>query len=134
MTKAFNRVADRWHSLLAIADLAGKALGILARDAAQELEASRYVEKSVGQALIEDIQEILDRRNGDVIFSADLANYLIALPDNHWGRRLAPYPQSKLAQLLAGYGIRPKNVRYNGRQAKGYYRQQFDGLSVKTTA
>ncbi len=119
------RLADNWRGLLAIADLAGKHWGALARTAAMALEDMGGAELDLGTLLLQDIREILADGGIQQIFSADLADLLRKKADRPWVT-WSRYPQREIAKILDPYGIRPKNIRIFPRQAKGYTADQFE--------
>lgn len=125
-----NRAVDRWTCLIAIGDLAGAAFGKAARVAMTNFEGSRYIEESLPRELSNDICTILAQRREKVFFSVDLLAYLAAMPGSQWARRLSNSQQA-LARHLASFGLRPKNYRNNGRQAKGYSHLDLQSLCEK---
>ncbi len=127
----FNRVADNWRPLLAIADLAGGEWPDRARAAAT---AQRGLESSIGIELLEDIQAIFTEKGLDRITSEDLAGALAELegrPWAEWGRAAKPISQNALARQLKKFKtddefpIAPLNIRLGGRVPKGYLLSQF---------
>ncbi|WP_435217617.1 DUF3631 domain-containing protein [Streptomyces sp. bgisy034] len=62
----------------------------------------------------------------DAMSSADLAHRLRQLPgmaEDRWS--YAELTPQRLSQLLARYGVRPRNVRFGSRQLKGYLRSSL---------
>jgi putative DNA primase/helicase len=124
----YNRAADNWRPLLAIADAAGgdwpeRARGI----AAQTVDADQA--KRVG--LLADIRDVFAERQVDKIKSADLAAALVAIEGHPWaeyGRSGKPLSANSLARALASDHVLPKTVRFGvGTEdtAKGYELKQF---------
>src|SRR5262245_37628970 len=119
----FNRVADNWRPLLALADAAEGQWPQQARDAAATLCDLPTTDVSVGVELLRDIKAILDRDAIDKIFSADLVKKLCADHDLRWAtfgggkNNLTP---RQLANLLNPYGIVPNTIRIGEDTRKGY--------------
>ena len=63
----------------------------------------------------------------DRMFSAQLVNHLNGYGNWTWKQLLRgkPIDDRWLARKLSPYGIRPRNLRINGAQAKGYYEQDM---------
>jgi hypothetical protein len=124
----FNRAADNWRPLLAIAEVAGGDWPRKAREiAARTVDADQM--KRIG--LLADIREVFATRRVDKIKSADLAAALVAMEGHPWaeyGRSGKPLSANGLARMLSGDHIIPKTVRFGiGSEdtAKGYEREQF---------
>jgi hypothetical protein len=121
----YNRAADNWRPLLAIADAAGgdwpeRARGI----AAQTVDADQA--KRVG--LLADIRDLFEARGVDRIKSADLAMALVAIEGHPWaehGRSGKPLSANGLARMLGSDNISPSTVRFGSDTAKGYELEQF---------
>ena len=121
----YNRAADNWRPLLAIADAAGgdwpeRARGI----AAQTVDADQA--KRVG--LLADIRDVFEARGIDRIKSADLAAALVAIEGHPWaehGRSGKPLSANGLARILGSDNISPSTVRFGSDTAKGYELEQF---------
>jgi putative DNA primase/helicase len=125
----YNRAADNWRPLLAIADVAGGEWPERARAiAATTVDADQANRVS----LLADIREVFETKAIDRIKSADLATALVAMEGHPWaeqGRSGKPLSVNGLARMLAGDRIIPKTVRFGNRPeetAKGYEREQFE--------
>jgi putative DNA primase/helicase len=130
----FNRVADNWRPLLAIAELAGGAWPRRAHEAAGAA-AKRGSESSIGIELLADIQGIYAEKRTDRLSSGDLAAELAKIegrPWAEWGRPGKPISQNALARLLKrfktndDFPIAPTNTRIGDQVPKGYYLTQFE--------
>lgn len=129
-----DRASDNWESLLAIADLSGGDWPRLARQAAVTLSAGREEGSSRGEELLADIKEIFDGRraenDGDKkISSVDLCAALASLEARPWaefGRSAKPLTPSRLARLLADFGIAPATIRIGTETPKGYTLKAFE--------
>lgn len=124
-----DRAADNWRPLLAIADAIDAECGRLARLAALHLTQNHEDEehRSIGTALLADIQEIFESERAERIFTADLLHALHEMEERPWaewshGRALS---SRQLSQKLKPYGIAPKTMRIGHRNQKGYERSQF---------
>ena len=121
-----NRLAANWKMLFAIADLCG--VGERARAAAVALS-RRSDEASLGVELLRDIRGTFEQRGVDRIRSEDLAHRLGEMADRPWaempwtGKAIT---QPQLAKLLKGYGVKPKQVRFEGQTFKGYELEWFE--------
>jgi len=123
--------------LLAIADLAGGDWPEAARSALVELCAKGQADDdSIGVKLLRDIKAVFYPRDDDGhrlpererITSSDLVDALGKMVDRPWaeyGKPPKPITQPGVARILARYEILPKNIRFDGRVAKGYEREQF---------
>ena len=121
----YNRAADNWRPLLALADAAGGAWPERARAiAAQTVDADQA--KRVG--LLADIRDVFQARGIDRIKSADLAAALVAIEGHPWaehGRSGKPLSANGLARMLGNDNISPSTVRFGLDTAKGYELEQF---------
>jgi hypothetical protein len=124
----FNRVADNWRPLLAIADVAGGEWPQRARRALQAIQATAE-DESVRVQLLTDICAIFDEYKLDRLPSFQLVEALIAIEGRPWAEWKAgkPLSQNGLARLLKPLKIRPATKRIAGEKtAKGYYLSDFD--------
>jgi hypothetical protein len=123
----YNRQADNWGPLLAIAEVIGGDIPKLTRRAA--LAACGVVEDpSHQEMLLADIREVFKDR--DELSSADLVADLVAMADRPWpecnhGKALT---QNLLARWLKPYGIRSKDVGSKHARVKGYARESFEDV------
>jgi hypothetical protein len=122
----YNRAADNWRPLLAIAEAAGGDWPERARAvAAATVDADQA--KRVG--LLADIREVFDSKDNDRIKSADLAAALVAMEGHPWaehGRTGKPLTPNGLARMLAGDNVTPQLIRFGlDEVGRGYEREQF---------
>ena len=123
----FNRAADNWRALLAIADAAGGEWPQRARRAAEAAQAA--VEDNLARVqLLTDIKTAFMQRATDRLPSADLVDALIAMECRPWAEWKAskPLSQNGLARLLRSLKIRPGSIRIAAETPKGYYAAQFE--------
>jgi putative DNA primase/helicase len=124
----FNRAADNWRALLAIADAVGGEWPARARRAALLLSAGRDEGATTPRIqLLADLRELFREREADRLTSAALTDALAQREERPWpewndGRPITP---RQLAKLLAPFGIHPKTIRFGEETAKGYDTAQF---------
>jgi putative DNA primase/helicase len=135
---AFNRLADNWRPLFAVAEIAGgdwpsRASCAFAQIVLKE-ESDAHGE---GTMLLIDIKEILNDSDCERIFSKSLVEELCRLTDRPWpevnrGRAIT---ENWLARRLAPFGIKPKTMRIDDERAKGYeisdFTEAFDGYLTR---
>ncbi|MEU4287804.1 DUF3631 domain-containing protein [Kribbella sp. NPDC026596] len=120
-----DRAADTWEPLVVVADYAGGDWPDRARRACLIMTGTAATEESTaGERLLADLYELwADDTDTEVMFTAEVLAKLHAVPEAPWadwyGR---PLTDRGLAKLLKPYGVRSRNVRIGGEQAKGYYR------------
>jgi Protein of unknown function (DUF3631)/Primase C terminal 2 (PriCT-2) len=125
----FNRAADNWRPLLAIADAAGGEWPARARQAVQCTGATATGDdQSVRVLLLSDIRAVFAERDLDRLSSADLVWALNSIEGRPWaewnrGKGLSP---NGLARQLAPFGIAPGTIRTTTGTPKGYQLAQFD--------
>ena len=125
----FNRVADNWRPLLAIADAAGGEWPARARRAVQCSGASANGnDQSARVLLLTDLRAIYANRGVDRLSSADLVVALIAIEGRPWAewKHGKPLTTNGLARLLAPFGIAPATIRTSTGTPKGYQLSQFE--------
>ncbi|WP_116248535.1 DUF3631 domain-containing protein [Nocardiopsis sp. FIRDI 009] len=125
-----DRAADTWEPLIALADAAGGTWPDRARQAAKALTSALDADgdTSTGVRLLTDCRTVFDSHGGPgALKTSVILEGLKAIEDApwaDWGR--SGLTGRKLGDLLAEYGIKPGNVRFeDGSQAKGYLRLKF---------
>ena len=123
----FNRAADNWRPLLAIADAADGEWPERARQASR-CSIPEGDDQSSRVLLLGDIRAILTERNSDRIASADLVEALVAMEGHPWAEWKGgkPITSNGLARMLAPFNIVPATIRTGDRTPKGYQLAQFD--------
>jgi putative DNA primase/helicase len=123
----FNRVADNWRPLLAIADIVGGEWPVRARRALESIQAT-VEDDSVRVQLLADIRPIFTERGIERLPSGELVEALLTMEGRPWAEWKAGKPLSSngLARLLKPLKIRPATMRFGGKTAKGYHVSQFD--------
>lgn len=122
----FNRAADNWRALLAIADLAGGHWPHTARAAASALSAAKD-DQSVGVMLLDDMKSIFIERQAEWISTADFIEKLATMDERPWpemnrGSIISP---RQVAATLSPFAIKPRDKRSSTRVLKGYQKSDF---------
>ena len=122
----FNRKADNWAPLLAIAEVAGPMAAHRAKEASLEACAIKE-DQSFNTQLLGDIREVIEAKGGTYITSAELVAALVAMTDRPWGEcnHGKAMTQNGLARRLKGFGIGTINVGPKKDRAKGYEFESF---------
>jgi putative DNA primase/helicase len=127
-TGAFNRLADNWRPLFAIAEIAGGDWPARAADAFVKLTSKEDVDaQGIGMMLLADIERIFAERNCDRIFSKNLVEALNAMTDRPWPEvhKGKPVSEPWLARRLRSFRVNPRTLRIGEGRAKGYETADF---------
>ena len=136
---AYNRRADKWRPLFAIAELAGGEWPDRARHAFLSEEQDVGVNGGIALDLLADIRELL-RPHEHVIATKDLIGRLCALEESPWAeynyREREPDRRCisgrQLSGLLKDYRIKPGTVRLPGDSTpKGYKREDLERVFLR---
>jgi putative DNA primase/helicase len=122
----YNRAADNWHPLLAVADAAGGRWPELARRIAETMVAAAADDDaSIRVVLLGDIRDVFAEKKLDRLASAELARALEPIEGRPWGewKNGKPLSSHALARLLKPFGIAPARI---DNQTRGWRRDQFD--------
>ncbi len=120
---AYNRVADNWRPLFAIAQVAGGDWPKRVRESFAKLSKTEADEQGLGVMLLADIQQVFSEADGaERMFSKTLVDELVALTDRPWpeARRDKPITETWLARKLKPFGILSKSIRIESENLKGY--------------
>jgi hypothetical protein len=126
-TGIYNREADNWRPLLAIAEAAGGHWPERARHALEQSHKSAEDDSRLS-LLLGDIRAIFAEKEKDKIGSADLIAALHALEGRPWaeyGKNKKPISQNQVANLLKPVGVAPVVLREGKKTARGYQLVQF---------
>ena len=126
--KAFNRLADNWRPLFAIAEIAGGDWPQRAADAFTKLTGTEDGDaQGIGTMLLADIRQAFAETNAERIFSKSLVEALCAMTDRPWPevRRGKPITESWLARRLHTFEINSRTLRIGDDRAKGYESGDF---------
>jgi putative DNA primase/helicase len=135
---AFNRFADNWRPLVAIADAAGGRWPAAAR-AALLADLVGAKDDALGHQLLEDVRTVFDtyvdadtsKIPASKLASSTIVGALHEMDDRPWkevGKQARPLTQNMLARLLKDFEIMPHGaIRLpNGKTPKGYLRSAFE--------
>mgnify|MGYP001306783244 CR=1 FL=1 len=125
---AYNRVADNWRPLLAIAEVAGGDWPRRAATAVAKLHSRKDTDaQGIGVMLLADIRQVLREGHPARIFSKDLIAALIGMTDRPWleAHRGRAINENWLARQLRSFDVRPKDIRMGENHAKGYEAADF---------
>ena len=134
-SNVYNRDADNWRPLLAIADIAGKEWPKKASEAAiAACGAGDDDEGSYIELLLGDIDDLFAKREenkvepADEIPSAALVETLVAIEGHPWaemGRNAKPLTQNRLARMLKPVGVAPGPIGPKTDRVRGYVLKAF---------
>jgi len=126
---AFNRLADNWRPLFAIAQVAGGDWPQRATKAFTKLTSKDDLDtQGVGTLLLADIADIFATENTDRLPSATLAELLAAIegrPWAEWGKHRKPISPNQLANQLRAFGVSPDTIRIGDETPRGYLLTDF---------
>jgi hypothetical protein len=117
-----NRLRLVWEPLLAVADAAGGDWPQRAR-AALEAERGRNRDPNLGETLLLDAMEIMERTGVAGLHTKDLIEKLLPLEMRSWsayGKRRVAIRDIEVAELLAPYGLKPKQLKIGAINRRGY--------------
>lgn len=122
-----DRAQDNWEPLFQIAAVAGGDWASLAHRASLVCTGAEENTKSVGVALLTDLQEAFAAKRVDRLWSSEIVAYLCDDPEKPWSTYNRGYPitSAQIAKRLREYGIVSKTVRVRSTTLKGYYLAQF---------
>ncbi|MFZ1072133.1 MAG: DUF3631 domain-containing protein [Verrucomicrobiia bacterium] len=128
---AFNRLADNWRPLFAIAEIAGGDWPQRAAAAFAILTSREDSDaQGIGAMLLADIAEIFDAGGADKLRSIEIIDALAKIESREWaewGRARKPITPNQLAKLLRRFDVSPRTIKLaDGETAKGYHREMFD--------
>jgi hypothetical protein len=125
----FNRLADNWRPLFAIAEVAGGDWPQRVATALFELTNDADVTaQGIGTTLLADIKAIFENETVDRLHSETIASDLAAIeggPWAEWGRSGKPISKNQIAKQLKRFGVEPRDVRIADTVLKGYLLEQF---------
>jgi hypothetical protein len=143
MGSLFNRDADNWRPLFAIADLAGGKWPERIRQCALK-DISDGLEEETDEKLLNDIRWIFDGgptpvddgvelkfEVSDRVISADMCTRLAEIegrPWGEWGKSGKAITQMALSTRLKEFKIKTRNTRVNRRVLKAFHREDFKDI------
>ncbi|MDK1376147.1 MULTISPECIES: DUF3631 domain-containing protein [unclassified Sinorhizobium] len=118
----FDRNADVWEALLAVADKAGKDWPDRARGSAVALvAASKDKARSLGVQLLSDIRDVFGETTEKIATKRLIERLCDDFPESPWSDlKGKPLTANKLAAMLKMYGIASRNVRLDASDAQTY--------------
>lgn len=125
---AFNRLADNWRPLFAVAEVAG---GNWPQRAARSFALLTSQEDAdadgIGTMLLTDIRSAFSQTAGDRMFSENLLESLRAMPERPWReiRKGKEITGAWLARHLRGFAITSRKIRIGDEVKQGYLRDDF---------
>jgi putative DNA primase/helicase len=125
---AFNRLADNWRPLFAIAEIAGGDWPQRAAAAFAKLNSQDDAEaQGAGVMLLADVRQAFEGNRAEKMFSKTLVETLCAMSDRQWpeANKGKPISQTWLARRLRSFGISSRDVRIGDENAKGYCSADF---------
>ena len=120
---AFNRLADNWRPLLAMAQIAGGDWPQRAAEAFALLTPKPHADADLDPTLLADIRSIFAASGAQRLFSTTLVHSLAALSSRNGSTNSgnhSPLNQTSLACRLRAFNVLSHNVRIGDIQAKGY--------------
>ncbi len=129
----FNRSADNWRPLLAIADLCSEGWSERARAIAVLITTNEMDADSVGEMLLADLRDLFQERRVDKLSSTEIVEALTKLEGRPWveWRRGNPITANGVARLLKPFKISSSTIRLEAGTAKGYRLDQFKDAFVR---
>ena len=125
---AFNRLADNWRPLFAIAEIAGGDWPQRAAAAFSKLTAKTDADaQGMGAMLLADIQQVFNETSAERTFSKSLVEALCAMTDRPWpeAHKGKPISETWLARRLHTFGVASKTLRIADGRGKGYEATDF---------
>lgn len=126
---AFNRVADNWRPLFAIAEVIGGDWPRRAREAFAKLTSNDDADaQGIGATLLTDVRGVFASEGTDRLPSARLAEKLAAIEGRPWheyGKSQKPITPNQVAKLLRRFNVSPRVVRIGDDTVRGYELADF---------
>jgi Protein of unknown function (DUF3631) len=122
-----DRDAEAWQPLFALLAVSDSLRLAELRKCAESLtqsKASNAEDDSLSQRLLVDLREVWPEAEGHAL-TADLLARLKAIEESPWAGEVELNPR-KLARMLRGFGVSPATVRADGRNGKGYSREDAE--------
>jgi hypothetical protein len=139
MGELFNRQADNWRPLFAIADVAGGSWPKIVRLTSEATIVTDDDTEPLGVKLLNDIRFVfddkayqdaiaMDTEQGASITSADLVDCLVKIDGRPWaefGRAAKPITQNRVARFLKQFAIVPRYIGPQADRKRGYVLARF---------
>jgi hypothetical protein len=127
-TGAFNRLADNWRPLFAVAEIAGGDWPHRAAVAFAKLNSQDDADaQGLNVMLLADVRQTFEENRAEKMFSKTLVETLCAMSDRQWpeANKGKPISQTWLARRLRAFEISSRDVRIGEENAKGYCSADF---------
>jgi Protein of unknown function (DUF3631) len=123
----YNRAADNWRPLLAVADLADGDWPERARVCAATLLSGDEDSESARVLLLADLRELFEAEASGALFTREILAALHKNETRPWPEwKGKPITDRQLAALLKPYEIQPKLVRRRSETGRGYESAWFE--------
>lgn len=126
---AFNRLADNWRPLFAVAEIAGGDWPQRAAEAFTKLTSADDLDaQGIGATLLADIAAVFAAAKVDKLPSVKLAEMLGAIEGRPWaefGKARNLISANQLANQLRRFGVAPHTIRVGNETPKGYALADF---------
>jgi putative DNA primase/helicase len=125
---AFNRLADNWRPLFAVAEIAGGDWPQRAVAAFAKLTAKTDADaQGMGAMLLADIRQVFSEANAGRMFSKSLVEALCAMTDRPWpeAHKGKAISETWLARRLHTFSVSSKTLRIADERQKGYEAADF---------
>jgi putative DNA primase/helicase len=120
---AFNRLADNWRPLFAVAEAAGDDWPQRAATAFAKLTSREDTDaQGIGTMLLADIWQTFRASGAVRLFSKKLVESLLEMSDHPWpeAHKGRPITDTWLARRLRTFGVSPKPIRIGDTVGRGY--------------
>lgn len=127
MPQAFNRVADVWRPLFAVAEVAGGGWPARCAKAFARLQRPDADAEPVAVQLLQDAAAEMDKVGAESMPSAGMVERLSLLEERPWPtwNHGKPISARQVARMLAGFGIHSAPRRVGDAVFRGYHRADF---------
>jgi putative DNA primase/helicase len=127
--RVFNRLADNWRPLFAIAEIAGGDWPQRVATAFAKLNSHDDEEaQSIIIMLLADIRQVFANRHVERLSSSELADALVNMEGRPWvefGRNEKPLTATKMSRMLTRFGISSSTKRVGEETFTGFDLDQF---------
>jgi len=128
MMQAFNRTADVWRPMFAVAVVAGGDWPKRCAIAFAKIQRPDADSEPVAVQCLQDVASVMDEVGAEIMATHELVEKLVLLDERPWatwnhGKTISP---RQLAKLLRGFGVVPTTHREGIGTFKGYRRASLD--------
>lgn len=128
-----DRAQDNWQPLITVAANAKKVWQDRIIKVYRDVMLQDAPEENAGITLLRDIQAIFKEEGCQKMASAVLIDALIKTEGSPWGewRRGQPMTQISLSRLLKPFKIKPKQIRFDDKNHRGFEAKQFENSFIR---